>query len=209
MGKNPRLSFRYWLKGTDTLRMQIYSLTKGYHRYLTLTGLPQEKWQSGTVDMTAGAPARRQRRPAVGGRAHRRRPVLRRSAGRAADRRHGALRCGAAGGETALSEAIPLHRLVRHAASRARNGQARSRSCRSRAISGTRRSRSRTRSSAGALDSAAPARRTAARRDDATCSLRYRLERRRFDEAGADQPHAEGWPRRRADRAEEGRVGAR
>jgi inosine-uridine nucleoside N-ribohydrolase len=53
MGNNPRLSFRYWLKGTDTLRVQIYSLSKGYHRYLSLTGLPQEKWQSATVDMTA------------------------------------------------------------------------------------------------------------------------------------------------------------
>jgi inosine-uridine nucleoside N-ribohydrolase len=52
MGKNPRLSFRYWLKGTDTLRVQIYSLTNGYHRYLSVTGLPQEKWQAGTVDMT-------------------------------------------------------------------------------------------------------------------------------------------------------------
>jgi hypothetical protein len=52
MGKNPRLSFRYWLKGTDTLRIQIYSLSKGYHRYLTVSGLTQEKWQSGTVDMT-------------------------------------------------------------------------------------------------------------------------------------------------------------
>jgi inosine-uridine nucleoside N-ribohydrolase len=52
MGKNPRLSFRYWLKGTDTLRVQIYSLTKGYHRCLTLTKLPQEKWESAAVDMT-------------------------------------------------------------------------------------------------------------------------------------------------------------
>jgi inosine-uridine nucleoside N-ribohydrolase len=52
MGKQPRLSFRYWLKGTDTLRVQIYSLTKGYHRCLTLKGLPQAKWQSATVDMT-------------------------------------------------------------------------------------------------------------------------------------------------------------
>jgi inosine-uridine nucleoside N-ribohydrolase len=52
MGKNPRLRFRYWLKGTDTLRVQIYSLTKGYHRCLTLTGLPEQKWQEGTVDMT-------------------------------------------------------------------------------------------------------------------------------------------------------------
>src|SRR5204863_4839338 len=53
MGKKPRLSFRYWLKGTDTLRVQIYSLSKGYHRYLSLTKLPQEKWSEGTVDMTA------------------------------------------------------------------------------------------------------------------------------------------------------------
>jgi hypothetical protein len=53
MGKHTRLSFRYWLKGTNTLRVQIYSLTNGYHRYLSLKGLPQGKWESGTVDMTA------------------------------------------------------------------------------------------------------------------------------------------------------------
>jgi purine nucleosidase len=53
MGKNPRLSFRYWVKGTDTIRVQIYSLSNGYHRYLSINGLPQEKWQSATVDMTA------------------------------------------------------------------------------------------------------------------------------------------------------------
>src|SRR5262249_38167817 len=52
MGKNPRLSFRYKLHGTDTLRVQIYSLTKGYHRYLSLKGLPQDRWESATVDMT-------------------------------------------------------------------------------------------------------------------------------------------------------------
>jgi inosine-uridine nucleoside N-ribohydrolase len=52
MGKNPRLSFRYKLHGTDTLRVQIYSLTKGYHRYLSLTKLRQDKWESATVDMT-------------------------------------------------------------------------------------------------------------------------------------------------------------
>jgi hypothetical protein len=52
MGKNPRLSFRYWPKGTDTLRVQIYSLSKGYHRCLALKGLPQGKWQAATVDMT-------------------------------------------------------------------------------------------------------------------------------------------------------------
>jgi hypothetical protein len=53
MGKAPRLSFRYKLHGTDTLRVQIYSLTKGYHRYLSLTGLPQDRWESAAVDMTA------------------------------------------------------------------------------------------------------------------------------------------------------------
>jgi hypothetical protein len=52
MGKNPRLSFRYWLKGTETLRVQIYSLTNGYHRFLSLTGLPQETWGTAAVDMT-------------------------------------------------------------------------------------------------------------------------------------------------------------
>jgi purine nucleosidase len=52
MGKQPRLKFRYWLKGTDTMRVQIYSLTNGYHRCLRLKGLPQEQWQWGTVDMT-------------------------------------------------------------------------------------------------------------------------------------------------------------
>jgi purine nucleosidase len=52
MGKNTRLSFRYYLKGTDTIRVQLYSLTKGYHRYLSLEKLPQEKWQYATVDMT-------------------------------------------------------------------------------------------------------------------------------------------------------------
>lgn len=53
MGKNPRLSFRYYLKGTDTLKVQIYSLSNNYHRFLTLTGLPQGSWQEATVDMTA------------------------------------------------------------------------------------------------------------------------------------------------------------
>jgi hypothetical protein len=52
MGQNTRLSFRYLLKGTDTIRVQIYSLTNGYHRQLVVKGLPQEKWQQATVDMT-------------------------------------------------------------------------------------------------------------------------------------------------------------
>jgi inosine-uridine nucleoside N-ribohydrolase len=52
MGPNTRLGFKYWLKGTGSLRVQIYSLTNGYHRHLVLNDLPQEKWQSATVDMT-------------------------------------------------------------------------------------------------------------------------------------------------------------
>ncbi len=52
MGKSTRLSFRYRLKGTDTLRVQIYSLSKGYHRHLILKDLPQGKWRDATVDMT-------------------------------------------------------------------------------------------------------------------------------------------------------------
>jgi hypothetical protein len=52
MGERTRLSFRYRLSGSDTLRVQIYSLTNGYHRHLSLTGLKQEEWQDATVDMT-------------------------------------------------------------------------------------------------------------------------------------------------------------
>ncbi len=52
MGPNTRLSFRYHLKGTDTLRVQIYSLSKNYHRHLVLTDLAQGKWQLAAVDMT-------------------------------------------------------------------------------------------------------------------------------------------------------------
>jgi hypothetical protein len=52
MGERTRLSFRYRLRGTDTLRVQIYSLTNGYHRHLTLTGLKVGEWQAATVDMT-------------------------------------------------------------------------------------------------------------------------------------------------------------
>src|SRR6185437_229370 len=52
MGKQPRLQFRYRLEGTVTLRIQIYSFTNGYHRYLSLKGLPQGHWETATVDMT-------------------------------------------------------------------------------------------------------------------------------------------------------------
>jgi inosine-uridine nucleoside N-ribohydrolase len=52
MGKNTRLNFNVWLSGTSELRVQIYSLTNGYHRHLVLKDLPQKKWQNLTVDMT-------------------------------------------------------------------------------------------------------------------------------------------------------------
>jgi len=52
MGPNTRLSFRYKLMGTDKLRVQLYSLTNGYHRYLSLEGVKQNEWLDGTVDMT-------------------------------------------------------------------------------------------------------------------------------------------------------------
>ena len=53
MGSNTRLSFSYNLVGADTIRVQLYTLSKNYHRHLTLTELPQGTWQSATVDMTA------------------------------------------------------------------------------------------------------------------------------------------------------------
>jgi hypothetical protein len=52
MGLNTRLAFRYRLKGTDTLRVQIFSLTNNYHRRLLLPGLPQGEWRDACVDMT-------------------------------------------------------------------------------------------------------------------------------------------------------------
>lgn len=52
MGPHTRLKFRYWLKGTTTLRVQIYSLSNNYHRFLTLVNLPPERWQNATVDLT-------------------------------------------------------------------------------------------------------------------------------------------------------------
>lgn len=52
MGPNTRLRFKYKLAGTDTIRVQLYSLTNGYHRYLSITGLEQNKWLDGCVDMT-------------------------------------------------------------------------------------------------------------------------------------------------------------
>ncbi|MBW3543601.1 MAG: hypothetical protein KY476_25400 [Planctomycetes bacterium] len=53
MGKQPRLAFRYKLHGTDKLRVQLFSLSNGYHRYLSVHDLPQDTWQSAAVDMRA------------------------------------------------------------------------------------------------------------------------------------------------------------
>jgi inosine-uridine nucleoside N-ribohydrolase len=53
MGPKTRLTFRYKLIGTSELRVQLYSLSNGYHRYLSLADLPQNEWSQGTVDMTA------------------------------------------------------------------------------------------------------------------------------------------------------------
>lgn len=52
MGPNTRLNFRYRLTGADSLRVQIYSLSNGYHRQLVLKDLPRDAWQTATVDMT-------------------------------------------------------------------------------------------------------------------------------------------------------------
>jgi len=52
MGKRTRLSFRFKLAGTDRIRVQIYSLTNGYHRHLVLRDLPQGRWKHAVVDMT-------------------------------------------------------------------------------------------------------------------------------------------------------------
>ncbi|MFN0017729.1 MAG: nucleoside hydrolase [Pirellulaceae bacterium] len=52
MGPNTRLSFKYKLHGTSTLRVQLYSLSNGYHRNLSVKDLPQDKWEQATVDMT-------------------------------------------------------------------------------------------------------------------------------------------------------------
>jgi inosine-uridine nucleoside N-ribohydrolase len=52
MGPHTQLRFKYKLTGTDTIRVQLYSLTNGYHRYLSVSKLDEGKWQSGCVDMT-------------------------------------------------------------------------------------------------------------------------------------------------------------
>ena len=52
MGPNTRLRFKYKLTGTDTIRVQLYSLSNGYHRYLSVSGLEQGKWLEGCVDLT-------------------------------------------------------------------------------------------------------------------------------------------------------------
>jgi hypothetical protein len=51
MGGNTRLSFRYKIHGTGTLRVQLFSLSNGYHRYLTVRDLPRDQWREGCVDL--------------------------------------------------------------------------------------------------------------------------------------------------------------
>ena len=53
MSGNTRLSFRYRLTGADSLRVQLFSLTKNDNRHLVLSGLPQGTWQDAAADMTA------------------------------------------------------------------------------------------------------------------------------------------------------------
>ena len=53
MGPRTMLSFRYRLEGTDEIRVQIYSLTNGYHRRLQLQGLPQGRWERAFVDLSS------------------------------------------------------------------------------------------------------------------------------------------------------------
>src|SRR6185436_2607698 len=52
MGPHPCLSFRYWLKGDDQFRVQIFSLTSNDNCHIVLTNLPQSRWQSAAVDLT-------------------------------------------------------------------------------------------------------------------------------------------------------------
>ena len=52
MGESTRLRFRYRLDGSRRLRVQIYSLSRGFHRALTLTELEEGRWQEITVDLT-------------------------------------------------------------------------------------------------------------------------------------------------------------
>lgn len=52
MGPRTRLAFRYKLRGTDVLRVQLFSLSNNYHRQLLLRGLPEDAWREAVVDMT-------------------------------------------------------------------------------------------------------------------------------------------------------------
>ena len=52
MGSRTQLAFQYKLHGTDMLRVQLFSLTNNYHRYLSLSGLKQDAWTTAAVDMT-------------------------------------------------------------------------------------------------------------------------------------------------------------
>jgi hypothetical protein len=53
VGPRTRLSFRYKLRGAETLRIQLYSLSNGTHRQLSLAGLEAGRWAEAAADMTA------------------------------------------------------------------------------------------------------------------------------------------------------------
>lgn len=52
VGAKTRLRFRYRIEGADWIECQIYTLSKGYHRYTTIQQLPEGEWQTAIVDMT-------------------------------------------------------------------------------------------------------------------------------------------------------------
>jgi inosine-uridine nucleoside N-ribohydrolase len=52
MGSNTRLRFKYKLTGTDMIRVQLFSLSNGFHRYLSVSELPEGQWKDACVDLT-------------------------------------------------------------------------------------------------------------------------------------------------------------
>ena len=53
MGKVNKLSVRYYLKGTDTVRFQHYSLSSGDNCNMLVSGLVQGKWSETVLNFTA------------------------------------------------------------------------------------------------------------------------------------------------------------
>jgi len=55
VGAVTRLSFRLYLKETSSLQVQIFDLTDMDNRHLVLKNLPQDKWQTINLNLTADA----------------------------------------------------------------------------------------------------------------------------------------------------------